>query len=327
MTILNKNYEWIPSVLEKYNISPSYIIAVRLMREGIENDVIRVTLSDGLIIIIRRHLKNSVTKVEFECSILERIAGKFSELITPKLRYTIEGKSYLNQDRNVFTVYDYLQGSHPVISRSHLVHDLCNFAHLLQGITSKYEWINPLVQSNIFQIKELAFQFMNEYHHVLTIKETEALKREVAELVTNQKVLNKFPKVIVHGDLHAGNLLIDNCGKLKAILDFEDACIDYSILEFAGIARGHCFDDEYFFSLEKCQEIYFEAGSTMNQLCSFNEFVNLVKLFCFRNMLYIYDNKRNKNPIIQEQRLINQWLDFKRWINLDSLINFHRKPL
>lgn len=58
-------------------------------------------------------------------------------------------------------------------------------------------------------------------------------------------VLPALPKSIIHGDLHLGNALFES-DKLVAIIDWEEACINASLLDFALSVTDCCYNDNVF---------------------------------------------------------------------------------
>lgn len=58
-----------------------------------------------------------------------------------------------------------------------------------------------------------------------------------------EKVLPRLPRSIIHTDLHSENVLFDG-GRLVAVLDWDDATVSASILDFASSVAYWCFDGE-----------------------------------------------------------------------------------
>ncbi|AVD95479.1 hypothetical protein C4Q27_25265 [Pseudomonas sp. SWI36] len=305
----------IARILERYDISPSRVLSIKIMKSGMENEVIRVTLSDGHVI-VRRHLKNSLSGVEFECAILDRIVGKFEKITTPHLRRTIDGKAYCMYQGEIFTVYNYLSGSPVSESSPRLIAEVCDFATRFQQVTSLFQWPTTNQWPSISQTQDLALQFTRENREAFTDQEMNFLHARIDDLSMLRSVLDRFPIVVVHGDLHGGNLLTDFSGDLNAVLDFDDAFMGSSILEFAGIVRGHCFDDCCRLLPEQCNNVYLQAGASTKKNCSLIEFYKIIDFTCLKYLLHAYFMGRCKNPSprIFNQLLYSQQVDFQKWV-------------
>jgi Ser/Thr protein kinase RdoA (MazF antagonist) len=287
------------------------------MRGGIENEVFGATLGTSAII-VRRHRKSSDRAVQFESDILGSIAGLCDGVATPALLRTVSGQPYLRDRGHLFTAYSHIPGSHPVRSSPTLIKDLSRFATALQAVPLRNQWLDTLEPSGL-PLPSLTQQLLIENIGAFSQRQVYLMEREIADLRHIDAILARFPKTIVHGDLHGGNVLVDRFGRLSGIIDFDDARIDHSALEYAGLARGHAFDDDGSFQYGQCQTIYLEAGVEFGKLCSFSEFIRLIKMACFRNMLHIYHgNKTEHNRQLREQRQINQCLDLQRWLNIGA---------
>jgi Ser/Thr protein kinase RdoA (MazF antagonist) len=78
-----------------------------------------------------------------------------------------------------------------------------------------------------------------------------------------KEILPVLPKSIIHGDLHLGNVLFDD-NRLIAIIDWEEACIHASLLDFALSVTDCCYEDSDFD--EEMFRKFFKAYNTVRLL-------------------------------------------------------------
>lgn len=307
--------ETICSAIRNYGVNPDEINTFQKLNGGIENDVFKITFNQNTFV-LRRYRNRHVEDIRFECKILKIIYGKFESVRTPNLWHTVDNCVFLEYAGNLFTVYEYLCGSHPQSSNLTLINSICRFVEDLQRISRFHEWNENIKRFDTHDVLTTANQLVNQSNIFNGVDWMLYFEEEIDRIDFYASILQRFPKTIIHGDLNRRNILIDQEGKLSAILDFDDAHVDYSILEFAGIARSHCFDNNFSFDEEKCHKV-FENIDNFKHCCSFREFVEVVRYFCFRYFVYILEyHFKNINKELWTEASLSNLHDFKRWRSL-----------
>lgn len=318
-----RSLEWVSRVLPEYGLNLSEAKGVTEMRGGIEADVVRVALPRTPVI-VRRYKRSLESEVAFECAILEELGGRLGSISTPKLLRTLKGGVYLSDQGRLVIIYEYLRGQHPSGSSAQLVSEVCTFALRLQAFNFRsiqQERFVPIEASHHCRSAIAMFRVSNEHGDFDQELPTETF--ESAERF--QEILKRFPLRVIHGDLHYGNLLTSVNGTLSAVVDFGDSCKGPSILEFAGIVRGHCFDNEGEISVELVQQVYSAAGDLTSH-CNFDEFLHVVRMLCLRNAIRLYESLGLCSTEAERIKTINgQLYELRRWMGLQKATDQWRR--
>jgi len=290
------------------------------MRGGLDNEVVRIKLQDKLLV-ARRHRAPSVPAIEFQCLLLDQIAGKTGGIATPIYLRTLNSQPYCRIGDDLFTVYEYLPGSHPVRLAAPLLQNLCEFARSLNQVSLPNCCIKTRDEAERTNPHELTKEFIALNASALSSRQRVMLQSEHERIAEALAIADRFSGTIVHGDLHGGNILVNGSGILTGVIDFDDAWIDSQVWEFAGIARGHCFDDEGRLLRDELYSLYIEARLLLSGRFTFAEFLRLVRCACFRNMLRIFQRDYlDMDQKMRPQRQMNQWLDLRRWMSTCEML-------
>lgn len=131
-----------------------------------------------------------------------------------------------------------LDGSPPTILDANIVTKLGSALAVLHSIPSaglpdKKNWLSRDYLPNAVDILKREFP---------DLEDVQELMRLYKKLYVS--FLN-FPQSIIHGDLFFDNTLFKD-GNLVAIIDWEEAGIEASILDFGMAVNGLCFPNDYF---------------------------------------------------------------------------------
>lgn len=311
MTIVAEIPEIIQFALDAFGIRLRGIRSVKIQK-SVDNFVARVSIGE-LNLVVRHHLCDSPSRVEFLCSILDRIRGSCG-LAIPALYRTPTGRPYTIYKDRAVTLYDHLKGSHPESEMPGLLADLCRFTCALQELSVPEGWNGRVEAINPLDWQQVASAFTSEYANVITACQRDLILAAVSSDEDPSDLLGRFPTVIVHGDLHPANLLIDNSERLCAVIDFNDACLASSIIEYAGIARGFFFDNQAGYSVETCKLLFNEARIRLRGGLKLSDFTKLTGLVCLQYMLRLYKGQRtSRTPELNRLRTRAMWADFQRW--------------
>ncbi|MCD1257720.1 phosphotransferase [Paenibacillus athensensis] len=152
--------------------------------------------------------------------------------------------------------------------------------------------------------------------------ELQALARQVAAFAEQAAGLRELPHQLVHGDLNASNLLVDERGRLCALLDFEFVTYDVRVMELAVLlsdllvpAQAPEGDEEAMWqTAEACIRAFSErAGLTAEELSKLPLLVALRRLDVFIHFLGRYldgtDEAGDLQRIIASSAKRLTWLD------------------
>lgn len=320
MTAPSQSFPWVLPVLGRYGISLDEVLGCKPMRGGLDNEVVQVKLK-GKLLVARRHRAASFLAIEFQCVLLDQIAGNTRGVATPIYLRTIESQPFCRIGDDLFTVYGYIPGSHPVRFGTLLLRNICEFARSLNEVSIPNCRVKTRDEVESTNLYELTKEFILFNASALSFQQREMLQSEHERVAEALVITDRFSRSIVHGDLHAGNILVNSSGVLTGVIDFDDAWIDSKVWEFAEIARGHCFNDEGCMLNDEFCNLFIEAGLLLNGQLKLDEFTKLVRSACFRNMLRIF--QRDYMEVDQKrraQRQMNQWLDLRRWMSTCDML-------
>jgi aminoglycoside phosphotransferase (APT) family kinase protein len=194
--------------------------------------------------------------------------------------------------------------------------NLCDFAKSLHEIPLPNCCAKTCDEAGRNNLHGLTREFIAFNASALSSQQMLMLQTEHERVAEALAIADRFSRTIVHGDLHAENILVNGSGTLTGVIDFDDAWIESKVWEFAGIARGHCFNDEGYLLPNEFYNLYVEARSLLNSHFTLEEFMKLVRVACFRNMLRIFQGDYIEvDQKLRTQRRMNQWLDLRRWMS------------
>lgn len=148
----------------------------------------------------------------------------------------------------------------PTASNEYFVNSPSGFVVLSEFIEGSQPNLNPstvkeiafsLAKLNLFEDSDL-FEKKNLIHMdncIQTMDEFKTAPQQFPEIFNYFEEQTRFledalktelPKGLIHGDVFPDNTIFIN-NKLKAIIDFEDACVDHFLMEVGMTINGFCF--------------------------------------------------------------------------------------
>jgi Ser/Thr protein kinase RdoA (MazF antagonist) len=153
------------------------------------------------------------------------------------------------------------------------------------------------------------------------IKQDKSLKqiflREITLYQAYKNILMQFPTRLIHGDLTRNNLLMAVTGRLKAVIDFDDAYFDSEIIELSTLARAVCFNKQSQFDLKSSKNFY-ETLCRKQLLSSitFNNFIDVLRYTCFKFIVHILYH----DEFVRRTDNFNFFDDYNKYVSLVGII-------
>lgn len=182
-------------------------------------------------------------KVKYEHAILQSLTEQKREFVIPQLVHTLEGDTYIQSAGKIGALFRYQEGSSAQLSHANLFFQLGNRAGQLSRALSNITVSLAPVYSPYYKL-DLAYpecppedfiQFIHNHAPLFRLADEEVLhiSREIEQLFRQINQLTHLPHQIVHGDLNASNILVNEKGDIAVILDFEFATWDLRVMELA----------------------------------------------------------------------------------------------
>lgn len=175
------------------------------------------------------------TLVEVEQAILKSIKGVPVPVVIP----TLNGEWIVSVDNHLAVLFAYQEGINLKLERleqyrnygemiGHLSQSLAKLTIEVEGYLPYYEL--DLAYPN-HQISQFCQYPYDEFKHLE--EELRIVEAVYDELVNMKPEFEKLPKQLIHGDINASNLLMDEEGMISRILDFEFVTKDLRAMEIA----------------------------------------------------------------------------------------------
>ena len=175
------------------------------------------------------------TLVEVELAVLKSIKGVPVPLVIP----TLSGEWMVSLDNHLAVLFMYQEGVNLKLQRleqyrnygemvGRLSQSLSKLNIEIEGYSPYYELDLAYPNHQIHQFCQYPYEEFEKLREELTIVET-----VYDELINMKPAFEKLPKQLIHGDINASNLLMDEEGMITRILDFEFVTKDLRAMEVA----------------------------------------------------------------------------------------------
>lgn len=222
------------SALKAYNIGR--LESFRFLENGIENTNISVMTAKGNYVL--RMIEKKRADILFQAELLLFLEHK--QIKAPELIPATDGRPLSYYRGKPVFLFEFVKGSHPGKINDALFEDIIKEAAKLQLTLLLFR---PKNAYRKYFTSELDF-----FDNIVEKYDLAKYKVPLAELreEMDEADFSSLRKGIIHGDIHKYNLLCEK-GKLKCILDFDDANYDYfaneaAIFIFYFFSKGFSFD-------------------------------------------------------------------------------------
>jgi homoserine kinase type II len=236
------NNLYIDEVLEQYFPSGSWETWVGQSGANNTTRFVRVNEKQYVLRVYETH--QDVDKVKYEHAILVALAEMPLTFSVPKPIRSKDGKTIVRtRDGKIAGIFRYLDGVNPALDELAEIHSYGRTTGLLSASLAhvqiqqrpayrpyyEIESTHPSCSiQDIFNFcKNPPIEFSEQAKELLVIYE------QLTSFLEQVPTLRKLPHQLVHGDLNASNILIDEDGMVSAALDFEFVTNDLRVMELA----------------------------------------------------------------------------------------------
>lgn len=217
-------------ILQNYDLGE--FKSIKALSHGFANLSYKLVTTQG-VYLFRICKEKSSKELELEIKILNKLKKIKFPTAFPIAK--LDGE-YINFSKKYgeIILYDFIEGKEPK-ANNQTVQEIAKAVAKLNSIknTKTIERENALT---IKLCKSLIRKFKNAKHKYPKI--FEFFKEHVKALEKPLQV--KVPKGLVHGDVFTDNTIFKG-NKLKAIVDFEEVCVDNLLFDVAMTINGFCF--------------------------------------------------------------------------------------
>ncbi len=220
----------ISNVCELYGIKK--VVEARVLTKGFANHNYKIKTPKGNFFYRVCTQQKDVKNILYEIEILLEL-----KKINFPTAYPIPKKdgSFITGSKNGnILIYEFKEGSHPELNHQ----TVSEIAKCLAKL-NRFKDIEKYPRKNIIhidyclelieQFKTAPFQYPEIYAYF--IDQTEYLLKSVSQTL---------PRGLIHGDVFPDNTLFKN-GRLSALIDFEEVCVDNLLMEIGMCINGFCF--------------------------------------------------------------------------------------
>lgn len=235
----------VEDIQKKFNI---YIKNSHQFKNGIEHLTYLCLTDKDQRIVVRIYRDRTLDFTRLEAAILDELSSHdfTREFVVPALK-SKEGNKIQKKDNYLYCLFNYVKGEHPkYLSNSQLksLVVFINKMHIL-GLKSWDIYKERETDPNYSNIKKSLEKFYLK--GIIKPEEFENLLDIIKKF--NNIRPNYNIRTIIHYDVHKGNILLNEKGKV-ILLDFDDFTIGPPILDVVGMIRGLCvlgseFDIEF----------------------------------------------------------------------------------
>lgn len=204
-------------ITEKYNLGQ--IKDFRLIHDGLDNKVYRITVGVSSVYIVRESKRNKKNKnIDFEIKLISFLDK--SNFSVPKIILTTGGNPSFNLGARTIIVFQYIKGE---ILQKGLIElggkTLGNLHNKTLNLETKFDPIR-----NVFTELE-RFTDKNK-KKMFRFKGYQVVEKHIKHFVdvARKKIKCGLPHGVIHNDFHIGNLIYMTDKKLLYTIDFDWSC-------------------------------------------------------------------------------------------------------
>ncbi|MCG8643299.1 MAG: homoserine kinase [Desulfobacterales bacterium] len=222
----------IHTVLNLYGISG--ITGIERLSSGYANENYKVTAQKGVFLYRVCIQQDDIEKIRYEIRVLSALQKTGFPAAYPVPR--TDGGFISDSARGRVVVYDFVEGEEPRIDEE-TAEEIGKHIALLNRFPADetYSRKNTIHMEAcldlINRFKSAPFQYPEIYSY---------FKGQTDYLIKPLAVT--LPRGLIHGDVFPDNTIFSN-GRLAALIDFEEVCVDTLLMEIGMSANGFCFID------------------------------------------------------------------------------------
>ena len=215
------------------------VLDLRSLPEGYANTNYSLETSSGTFL-YRICRQKSPLEIAGELSVLEHLESRGFKAAFA-IRRT-DGSAVSSTPSGPVVLYQYIEGENPGLSPE----TVAEVARTLSEL-HRIEAPQGFDRLNFVQLKdsqELASRFGGDVHGGSVHGEGTILGRFLEQTAVLREMLGgeQLPRGLVHADLFPENTIFQG-GKLAAVIDFEECCIDSFLFDVGTAINGFCFID------------------------------------------------------------------------------------
>lgn len=296
---------------------------------GANNTTVFISVNDEQFVLRIYNTHQDEEKIKYEQAVL--LALKKLSLIfsIPEHMLTREGKSILRADDGKFAcLFRYLEGVNPSLEELDQIQSFGSTAARLTDSLAKIQLHLPPVYRPYYEIENthprcsladiMKFCQAPPTEFVELADELLIISKQLAAFRELVPALELLPHQLVHGDLNASNILVNQAGLVFAVLDFEFVTNDLRVMEAAVCLSDFiqpCQDETWI--LEKIYAFLSGYGSVMklteHEINSIPDLIQLRSLDVFIHFLGRYrdgiDSKDTVKKYIYKAATRVEWLN------------------
>jgi len=295
----------IEQIRKSYGIT---VLRTEVINLGVENDTYFLKANDNKEYILRIYRNPSIKRAQEE-AVLLRILAQDIELdhTTIDVLSNNNAQYITSVGSNIFALFPYIKGKHPETLTKTQLRNILKIVQLIHAKGAQY--------TDLFNNRPIeSIQSVDLFFYNLLKKKIIGIQEYCNILFINYSFfnsLNKYSyKTTIHRDIHKGNIIVDESGKLH-LIDFDDFIVGTPALELSVIIRGVAFIKESF-DLERARIIIknYSISATdtkFNSLDIYNMILyDLVRVIKGRLSKFGEDNKQAKMEEIYNRILLLQ---------------------
>jgi homoserine kinase type II len=291
------NNKYIDEILVQYFPAGSWV--TRVGQSGVNNTTRFVLVDDEQYVLRVYETHQDVDKVKYEHAILVALEEMPLPFSIPKPIQTRNGKTFVRtRDGKIAGLFRYLDGVNPALDAAAEIHSFGRTAALLSASLAQvqiqqrpayrpyYEIESTHPRCSLQDVLSFCKNPPKEFSELGT--DLLVIHEQLTSFIEQVPALRQLPHQLVHGDMNASNILVNQDDIVTAVLDFEFVTNDLRVMELAVClsdfiqpseeatttwATIHSFLSGYGQSL-KLTEAEIEAVPTLIQLRSLDVFIH-----------------------------------------------------
>ncbi|MDF2790809.1 MAG: aminoglycoside phosphotransferase [Neobacillus sp.] len=237
-----ENNLYIDEILAQYFPAGSWVTTVGQSGANNTTRFVRVESEQYVLRVYETH--QDVDKVKYEHAILVALAEMPLPFSIPKPIQSMDGTTIVRtRDGKIASLFRYLEGVNPAIDESAEIHSFGRTAGLLSASLAHVQTEQRPAYRPYYEIESthpscslqdvLSFcknppkEFSEQRSDLLVIHE------QLTSFIEQVPTLRQLPHQLVHSDMNASNILVNEDGMVSAVLDFEFVTNDLRVMELA----------------------------------------------------------------------------------------------
>lgn len=215
--------------IQQYNIGE--LLSFKRINHGFANKNFEIHTTKGKYL-LRFPKQQTIENQEKECLLMQVL--KWYDFPTAYPIADKNGRSVSGTDKFTCILYEFIEGEIPKINTNTVTNIALALSYLHKIPTNSIPQKSNTIQPN--GIEELISKFSSARNQL------PAIFKRFNECYLRLKpfLYISLPAGLIHGDLFPDNTIFSG-NQLKAIIDFEEFCIDYFLFDIGMTINGFCF--------------------------------------------------------------------------------------